>query len=48
MTNEIKDKICRRCKRRRYFVKKWNNDFDWRTCDLICHKKCKMKEQKNG
>lgn len=43
MTNEIKDKICHRCKRRKYFARVYDAHFDWRDCPLKCHKKCKMK-----
>ena len=49
MTNEVKDKICSKCKRRKYFDRIFGIKFDWRDCKIKCNKKCakQLKEQKN-
>ena len=40
MTEDIKNKICQRCKRRKFLARAYDQHFDWRDCPLECDKKC--------
>lgn len=49
MRDDIKNKICLKCKRRKYFARVFDMQFDWKNCALKCNKKCadRLKENRN-
>lgn len=49
MRDDIKNKICLKCKRRKYFARVFDIQFDWKNCTLKCNKKCadRLKENCN-